>query len=139
MPPFEHTVQFRVRYYETDQMRTYYNSRALEWFEFGRTELLRAMGSTYRQWEDQGVQLPLTEAHLNFLGPAQYDDLLAMTTTASRQGRARLRFEVEIRQAESGRPVCSGWTVHAITNKAGRPIRPPEWLWPLLARLDDPT
>ena len=33
----ECVIQFRVRYSETDQMGTFYNSRALEWFECGRT------------------------------------------------------------------------------------------------------
>ena len=36
-------LQLRVRYSETDQMGTFYNSRALEWFECGRTELMRAV------------------------------------------------------------------------------------------------
>ena len=73
----QHVLEFRVRYSETDQMRTYYNSRALEWFERGRTELLRAMGKTYREMERLGVMLPVTEAHVEFLGRAEYDDLFA--------------------------------------------------------------
>ncbi len=36
-----HSFRFRVRSSETDQMGTFYNSRPLEWFEMGRTELLR--------------------------------------------------------------------------------------------------
>jgi len=57
-----HTVQFRVRYSETDQMKTYYNSRALEWFEYGRTELCRALGKPYREMEQLGVLFPVSEA-----------------------------------------------------------------------------
>ena len=51
----EHKTSIRVRCSETDGYRsspfmgeersgTFYNSRALEWFECGRTELLRALG-----------------------------------------------------------------------------------------------
>ena len=123
----QHVQHFRVRYSETDQMRTYYNSRPLEWFERGRTELLRALGKPYRQMEPLGVMLPVTEAHVEYLGRAGYDDLLKMTSTLSMPGKARVRVDVEIEHAETGQPVCRGYTVHAVTDASGRPIRPPPW------------
>ena len=128
-----HVHEFRIRYSETDQMGTYYNSRALEWFERGRTELCRATGTPYREWEQRGVMLPLFEAHLEFLGKAQYDDLLKMTTVLKRVGHVRLRFDVTIAQAETDEPVCRGYTVHAVTNTSGKPIRPPQWMLDLIA------
>ena len=127
-----HTTELRVRYSDTDQMGTYYNSRALEWFEVGRTELCRATGKAYRQWEADGVFLPLTEAHVEFQGKAQYDDLLRITTRVSMAGRARLRFDVTVVQADSGQPVCRGYTIQAVVDARGRPIRPPQWVIELL-------
>ena len=129
----QHVLEFRVRYSETDQMRTYYNSRALEWFERGRTELLRAMGKPYREMERLGVLLPVTEAHVEFLGRAEYDDLLKMTSTLSRAGKARVRVDVQIEQAETGQAVCRGYTVHAVTDASGKPIRPPGWFGELIS------
>ena len=64
MPDVSHTLQLRVRYSETDQMGTFYNSRALEWFECGRTELFRSRGLPYTEIERRGVCLPLVEAHV---------------------------------------------------------------------------
>jgi len=122
------TVLFRVRYSETDQMGTFYNSRALEWFECGRTELLRAMGVPYSEMEQRGVFLPVVEAHVEYRGRARYDDLLKMTSRGALAGKARLRVDVEIAQAEGGTPVARGYTVHAITDPGGKPIRPPAWL-----------
>jgi len=124
----DHTILFRVRYSETDQMGTFYNSRALEWFECGRTELLRAMGLPYAEMERRGVFLPLVEAHVEYRGRARYDDLLKMTSRGTLVGKARVRIDVEIVQAEGGAPVARGYTVHAITGPAGKPIRPPPWL-----------
>ena len=124
----DHTILFRVRYSETDQMGTFYNSRALEWFECGRTELLRAMGLPYAEMERRGVFLPLVEAHVEYRGRARYDDLLKMTSRGTLVGKARVRIDVEIVQAEGGAPVARGYTVHAITGLAGKPIRPPPWL-----------
>lgn len=123
-----HVIQLRVRYGETDQMGTFYNARALDWFECGRTELLRSIGLPYAQLEVKGVFLPLVEAHLEFLGRARYDDLLQVTTTLSFAGRARLRCQEQIWQVAEHRPVVSGYTIHALTDTAGRAIRPPSWL-----------
>jgi len=108
-------------------MGTFYNSRALEWFECGRTELLRHFGVPYATIEQRGVFLPLVEASVRYLGRARYDDLLAMTTTVSLAGRARLRCDVSVRHAEPEIPVVAGFTVHAFANAAGKAIRPPPW------------
>ena len=113
-------------------MQTYYNSRALEWFETGRSELLRAAGKPYREMESEGVMLPVREAHVEYLGRAQYDDLLKLTATMSKVGRTQVRVDVEIEHADGGEAVCRGWTTHVVTNREGRPIRPPEWFTAIL-------
>lgn len=126
--PFTHWQQFRVRYSETDQLGTFYNSRALEWFECGRTELLRTAGVTYAELEAKGLFLPLVEAHVNYLGRARYDDLLEITTTLNLAGKASLRFDVKIAHAATHAPVATGYTLHAMTDSTGKPIRCPGWL-----------
>ena len=128
MTTHRHTIEFRVRYAETDQMGTYYNSRALEWFEMGRSELLRDLGCPYTEMERRGVRMPVSEAYVKLLGPAGYDELLRMTSTLSMPSRARFRFDVEIERAEDGGPVCRGYTIHAVTDPTGKPMRPPKWL-----------
>jgi acyl-CoA thioester hydrolase len=128
-------LELRVRYSETDQMGTFYNSRALEWFECGRTELMRRkLGMSYAALEVRGAFLPLVEAHLEFLGPARYDDLLEIASTVEVSGRAKLRFEVQIHHAESRKPVVRGYTVHAFVDRQGKPIRPPSWFVEIMTR-----
>jgi acyl-CoA thioester hydrolase len=139
MPQLHHVQVFRIRYSDVDQMGTYYNARALEWFEWGRTELCRTLGKSYRQWEEEGVRLPVMTAHVDYQGRAQYDDELRMTTTARMDGRAKMRFDVEIVQSETAAPVCRGHTIHAITDRSGRPIRPPKWLLALMETSGNPT
>ena len=129
-----HVTSLRVRYSETDQMGTFYNSRALEWFECGRTELLRSIDLTYASLEARQVFLPLVEAHVEYLGRARYDDLLQIATGASFQGRARLRCDVEIRQAATPTAVARGYTIHAFTEATGIVIRPPAWFVEAFAR-----
>jgi len=123
-----HQVRFRVRYSETDQMGTFYNSRVLEWFECGRTEWLRSVGIPYAEMEADGTYLPVVEAHVRYLGRARYDDELEMCVSAGMSGKASVRFDVRIRQAHNGQGVAEGYTVHAITGADGKPVRPPSWL-----------
>ena len=126
--PINHTIQLRVRYCETDQMGTVYNSRPLDWFECGRTELLRDLGLRYADLEAKGLFLPLIESHVEYQGRARYDDLLEMTTQLSLESRARLRCEVGVVQAETRKPVVRGYTIHVFTDSVGKPIRPPAWI-----------
>jgi acyl-CoA thioester hydrolase len=140
MSRLQDVLQLRVRYSETDQMGTFYNSRALEWFECGRTELMRRrLGLSYAELEAKGVFLPLVEAHLEFQGGARYDDLLNITSTVEMSGRARLRFDVQITQNATGNPVVRGYTVHAFADADAKPIRPPTWFLELMSKAAGPT
>jgi len=128
MSAHESTLTLRVRYSETDQMGTFYNSRALEWFECGRTDYLRSIGLPYAEMESRGVMLPVVEAHVEYLGRARYDDELRVMTTAKMAGRVRLRCDVRVEHADGRGPVARGYTVHAVTDASGTPCRPPDWL-----------
>jgi acyl-CoA thioester hydrolase len=127
-------ILFRVRYSETDQMGTFYNSRALEWFEVARTELLRSSGVAYTEMESRGLMLPLVESHVQYQGRARYDDLLEMSAQAAMDGKAKVRFDVRIVHAGASQPVAQGYTVHAVTDAAGKPMRPPQWFLDVIGR-----
>jgi len=119
--------RYRVRYAETDQMGTFYNARALEWFEVGRSELSRAMGLPYSNWETRGVYLPLVESYVRYLGPASYDEELEMRVGVEADGRAKLRFHNEVHKVEDGAAVCRGYTLHMVVGRSMRPCRLPDW------------
>jgi len=114
-------------------MHTYHHSRVLEWFGCARTELMRSLGKPYREMEDEGFLLPVTQAHIDYAGKAQYDDELVMGVTMSMPSKARFRFDVTIEHADTGQPVCRGWTIHAVTDPTGKPVRPPKWMAELAA------
>lgn len=109
-------------------MGTVYNSRPLDWFECGRTELLRHLGLRYADLEAKGVFLPLTESHVEYQGRARYDDLLEITTLLSLESRVRLRCGVGVVHADTRKPVVRGYTIHVFTESTGKPIRPPVWI-----------
>ena len=52
--PMVSEARMRVRYAETDQMGVVYHANYFVWFEIGRVELLRQLGFSYRDMEQQG-------------------------------------------------------------------------------------
>jgi acyl-CoA thioester hydrolase len=91
------TTRIRVRYGETDQMgMVYYGNYAL-YYEVGRVELLRQAGMTYRDLEEQGVLMPVTEFQVRYLRPARYDDEVIVQTTLRELPQTRITFWSELR------------------------------------------
>jgi acyl-CoA thioester hydrolase len=122
-----HRTTLRVRYADTDQMGIVYNGKYLEYFEVGRTELLRSLGFPYVECEKSGFRLPLVEAHCRYMQPAVYDDLIAIESRVQHFNSPRLRIEYSVTRDADGVLLCTGYTVHAFVNiVTGKPIRPPQ-------------
>jgi acyl-CoA thioester hydrolase len=129
-----HRFAIRVRYGDTDQMGMAYYGNYLRWFEIGRAEMMRSLGSSYRAIEESGIQLPVVEARCRYLKPARYDDLIAVETGVLDTGRASVRFGYRIVNEASGELLAHGMTEHCFLGEGGRPVRAPAPLAALLAR-----
>ena len=119
MPTHEITV--RVRYQETDGQRRVHHANYLNYFEVARTEMLRASGITYRELEDAGVILVVSEATCSYKAPADYDDLLTIRTWIEKAGGASLRHGYEV--VRDATIIASGSTVVVCVVQ-----RMPDWL-----------
>ncbi len=86
----------RVRYSETDQMGVVYYGNYAQYYEVGRVELLRELGMSYRELEEEGTMLPVVRLECNYKRPAKYDDHLKVVTTISEMPDTRITFEHEI-------------------------------------------
>ena len=133
-----HRFELRVRYGDTDQMGFAYYANYLRWFEIGRAEMLRSMGTSYREIEEGGVQLPVLEARCRYLKPARYDDLVVIETRVGELRRASVRFEYRVLSAEDDTVLATGTTEHCFLDREGRPGRPGPHLLGLL-RLASPA
>jgi acyl-CoA thioester hydrolase len=126
MNAVSHDTIIRVRYADTDQMQIVYNGKYLEYFEVGRTELLRSRGLTYAEFERSGTRLPLVEAHCCFLLPARYDESIIVRSEVREIPRSTMRIDYEIRREDDGILITTGYTTHAFFDIASlRPVRPP--------------
>ncbi|MGD8778220.1 MAG: thioesterase family protein [Ignavibacteria bacterium] len=123
----KHTTVVRVRYADTDKMQFVYNGKYLEYFEVGRTELLRHYGLAYNEIEKQGYQLPLTEANIKYKKPAVYDDLLAIDAAVSELYTPKVHIDYRIFNKESGELLVEGFTDHFfIKTETKKACRPPK-------------
>ena len=129
-----HRFELRVRYGDVDQMGWAYYGNYLRWFEIGRAEMMRALGRSYREIEEEeGVLLPVLDARCRYLRGARYDERVSIETGVLERGRATVRFGYRVR-GEDGTTCAFGFTEHCVVTRDGRPIRPPAALAALLDR-----
>ena len=121
-----HETEIRVRYQETDGQRRVHHANFLTYFEIGRTELLRARGATYREFEEAGLFLVVSEAACKYRSPAEYDDLLLVRTYVEKVGGASIEHGYEVIRDKV--IIASGKTVVVCVDREGRVRRLPDWL-----------
>lgn len=119
----EFSIKTRVRYGETDQMGVAYYGRYLDWFEMGRTELCRAYGKTYRDWEKEGVLLPVVEAGCRYKSSLFYDDEIRIVVRVSDLTNVSVVFMCRIYREADGKLAAEGWTRHAFVDTSGKLLR----------------
>lgn len=121
-----HEMEIRVRYQETDAQRRVHHANFLTYFEMGRTEMLRARGMTYREFEEAGLFLVVAEASCTYRAPAEYDDLLMLRTWVAKVGGASIEHGYEV--IRGTKIVATGSTVVVCVDREGRVRRLPEWM-----------
>jgi len=119
-------IQIRVRYAETDRMGLLHHANYLVYFEQGRTELLRQMGRTYKDVEDEGFFLVIAKIEIRYKLPARYDDLLTLRTTVTRRTPVRIEHEYLVLRGKE--VLAEGSSTLACVDRSGTLQAMPEWL-----------
>jgi acyl-CoA thioester hydrolase len=112
----------------------YYGNYAA-YLEVARVEALRSLGITYRELEDQGVLLPVSEYHIRYLKPAYYDELLTIKTVIPGSSGVRLLFNYEVLNASGDLLAVASTTLVFVNAATGKPCSPPEHITTLLLRV----
>lgn len=123
--PAYNAAEYRVIYGDTDQGGIMYHGNFWRLFEFGRAELLRARGTSYKELEGgMGIMLPLSECAAQFHSPALYDDLLLVHTFLTEYTGLRLRFDYRLTRKEDDTLLATAFTRHAFLDvETRRPTR----------------
>ncbi|MBL9121889.1 MAG: acyl-CoA thioesterase [Phycisphaerae bacterium] len=119
-------TEIRVRYCECDPMNVAHHSVYPIWFEMGRTELLRASGRTYREFEEAGIFLAVVSLSIKYKRPAKYDDLLTLITRLRDVGHVKIEHTYELRRGDD--VLATGESTLACLDREGRARPLPELL-----------
>ncbi|MEJ1355142.1 MAG: tol-pal system-associated acyl-CoA thioesterase [Candidatus Sedimenticola sp. (ex Thyasira tokunagai)] len=98
----------RVYYEDTDSGGVVYYANYLKFMERARTEWLRQLGFEQDELlEKEGILFAVRRVAVDYLRPARFNDELLVSASISKQGRASLTFQQEIRMAD-GQALCRG-------------------------------
>ena len=110
-------TRVRVRYAETDQMGVVYHANHFVWFEIGRVELLRQLGFSYRDMEqNDGCFIAVVDARCRYKAPAHYDDEIIVRTHLKNLRESLIHFGYELVRVADSAVLAEGETTHVVTN-----------------------
>jgi acyl-CoA thioester hydrolase len=128
MEGFPFSTEVRVRFAETDAQGIAHHSNYLVWFELARVAYLAEFAGGYQAFRDEGYEATVVEAHVRFLVPAHFDDVIRIWLRCTDVRGARFRYEYVL-ERQDGVRIADGWTSHAsVDAQTLRPTRLPQWL-----------
>src|SRR5256885_1892401 len=133
------SITLRVNYSETDQMGVVYHANYLIWFDRARTELMRETGVTYKELEQQGVYLAVSEVDVRFHAAARYDDLVRVRCWVRELASRRVTFGYAVDRAESGELLATGVTSLVSLTHQHTLTHLPAHVFDLLEQTPDPV
>jgi acyl-CoA thioester hydrolase len=124
----EHEIAIRVRYCETDAMGYLHHANFVNYYEIGRTELLRAQGGDYRAIEESGLFLVVVKLECRYHAPARYDDLLTLKTRVEKVSAVKIEHSYQLYRG--AQLLATASSVLACVDREGRVQRLPDALRP---------
>src|SRR5262245_42149840 len=122
VPPFVES-RTRVRYAETDQMAIAHHANYIVWFEIGRTDLCRATGFPYKQIEERGLILVVTEVVCRYRAPYRYDEEVLIRTSVAEAASRMMKFAYELYDGAGQRLHATGSSSHVwVDRESRRPV-----------------
>jgi acyl-CoA thioester hydrolase len=133
------TIRRRVDYSETDQQGVVYHARYLVWLDVARTEHLRVTGMSYREMEESGFQLMVSELSIRYRKSARYDDPVRVRTWIRAVDSRRVTFGYAVEHDETAALLATAWTDLFVLDARQRLTRFPEAVAKRLVAIPDPV
>ena len=96
-----------------------YHGNYVQYFEIGRTEILRELGFPYSKMEKDSVLCPVMSMQFRFLRAAMYDDVIRICTEIRKMPDDKVTFHHELFN-EKGKLLCAGSVKLAFVTKEER-------------------
>ena len=109
-------------------MGVVYHGAYPAYFEMGRTEWLRNLGVTYRWMEEHDVMLPVVDLSIRYKQPAQYDDLLLLTTELRENPSYKITFDYWLKNDQNEELATASTTLVFKSTLNNKLIRVPDYI-----------
>jgi acyl-CoA thioester hydrolase len=129
----------RVNYSETDQMGVVYHARYLVWLDVARTEHLRLAGMSYRELEEAGLRLAVSELSVRYRQPARYDDRIRVRCWVRDLASRRIDFGYAVERVEDGLLLATAFTSLMALDRAMSFTRLPDAVRRAMRPIPDPV
>ena len=120
---YNHSI--KIFYRDVDKMGIVYYSRYFEYFEEGRTEMLKSIGLSINSIENSGILLPVITAHCDYKKGLKLEQKTILKVSILEIPKSRLKIFYEIK-SEKNIKYINGYTEHAFMKKNGKPTKVPD-------------
>ena len=93
----EFFIERKVYYHDTDSGGVVYYANYLKLLEEANTEFCLARGVNTPEWLKKGVAFAVVHVELDYKAPAQYGDILKITSQVEKMGDSSIHFCQEIK------------------------------------------
>jgi acyl-CoA thioester hydrolase len=133
----------RVGVADTDMMGIVHHANYVTYFERGRLEYLRRRGLPYKQLVERGLHMPVVELQIRYRKPAQFEDVLCVSTRLGALSRVTVRFDYSVHRAEPAaeppEQLLDGHVLLACVDARNRPRALPEDIVAALLSVEAPA
>lgn len=133
------TIRRRVDYSEIDQQGVVYHARYLVWLDVARTEHLRLTGLSYREMEEAGYQLMVSDLSIRYRRSARYDDRVRVRTWIRSSDSRRVTFGYAVENDDTGALLATATTDLFVLDRTQRLTRFPADIAARLQPVPDPV
>ena len=127
---------FKVFYRDVDKMGIVYYSRYFEYFEEGRTEMLKSIGLSINSIEENGILLPVVTAHCDYRKGLKLEQKTILEVSILELPKSKLKILYEIKSRNNIKNIY-GYTEHAFMKKNGSPTKAPNIILDAISRNRD--
>ncbi len=132
-----HHTDLEVRFNEIDPYGHVNHAVYVTYFEVGRTRALADCGIPLELMVERGYQMVVTHIDVRFHRPAEAGQALVVETAMSAMRRASGTWAQRLLRGDD--VLVTADVTAAVTDRTGRPTRPPDWLFPALEPLRAPS
>lgn len=116
-------LEFLVRDYECDIQGVVNNANYQHYLEHARHEFLISKGISFYELHEQGLDLIVTKAEIEYKYPLRSRDRFLVNVSVCRQGNVRIIFLQDINRIPDGKLIVRARITGAATRN-GRPVFP---------------